>query len=168
MNFGWIKLRWSKWEEAMCCELLLCDEMTIIEFIQIPFLQKSVLNYLKYKLDNINKFNMEKKSHFCTPSTDVCVSWTFIYVLAVRFLNISLRPSSFLLHSWPALLLLQTSNPAVSQQSSRNCIYGLLTSRECFQSLGVSFHFRVSAHVNMVMYTLAICWEGPTASMTSA
>lgn len=45
----------------MCCELLLCDEMTIIEFIQIPFLQKSVLNYLKYKLDNINKFNMEKK-----------------------------------------------------------------------------------------------------------
>lgn len=111
---------------------------------------------------------MKKKINFCTLSTDVCISWTFIYGLAVTLRNIFLRPSCFPLHSCPALLLLQTSNPAVSQQSSRNCVYGLLTSRERFQSLGVSFHFQVSAHIKTVIHALAICWDGPTASMTSA
>lgn len=73
MNLGWTKLRWSKWEGAMCCELLLCNEMTIIEFIQITFLQKSVLNYLSINLTILINLTRKKKHNFSTPSTDVCV-----------------------------------------------------------------------------------------------
>lgn len=77
------------------------------------------------------------------------------------FGNISLRPSSSTVHSWPALLLLQTPNPAVSQHSSEKCVYGLLTSTEWFQSLGVSFHFQVSAQVNTAIRASTICRDSP-------
>lgn len=63
---------------------------------------------------------------------------------------------------------LQTPNPAVSQHSSRKCVYGLLTSRESFPSLVVSFHFQVSAQVNRVIHAPAICRDGHAASMASA
>lgn len=62
-----------------------------------------------------------------------------------------------ILHSWPALLLPQTPNPAVSQHSSRKCVYGLSTSGEAFQSAGASFHFQVSAQVNTAMCARTIC-----------
>lgn len=42
-------------------------------------------------------------------------------------------------------------NPAVSQHSSKKCVYGLLTSGEAFQSAGASFHFQVSVQVNTAM-----------------
>lgn len=87
----------------------------------------------------------------------------------MRFGDISHRPSSSsVVHSWPALLLLQTLNPAVSLHSSKKCVYGLLTSRERFQSLEVSFHFQVSAQVNTAIHALAICRDGHAASRTSA
>lgn len=60
-------------------------------------------------------------------------------------------PATRILHSWPALLLSQTPNPAVSQHSSKKCVYGLLTSGEAFQSAGASFHFQVSVQVNTAM-----------------
>lgn len=50
-------------------------------------------------------------------------------------------------------------NTAVCQHSSEKCVYGLLTSREYFQSPGVSFHFQVSAQVNMAIRASAICQD---------
>ena len=65
-----------------------------------------------------------------------------------------------ILHSWPAPLLSQTPNPAVSQHSSKKCVYGLLTSGEAFQSAGASAHFQVSAQVNTAMRARTICRDG--------
>lgn len=52
-------------------------------------------------------------------------------------------------------------NTAVCQHSSEKCVYGLLTSREYFQSPGVSFHFQVSAQVNTAIRASTICQDSP-------
>lgn len=86
--------------------------------------------------------------------------WIYIYICGsvpgeMRFLEYF--PPTRILHSWPAPLLSQTPNPAVSQHSSKKSVYGLLTCGEAFQSAGVSFHFQVSAQVNTAMRARTIC-----------
>lgn len=86
------------------------------------------------------------------------------------FGNILLRPLLSLLHSWPAVLLFHTPLPAVFLHSSRKCfflffLYGLLTSWEFFQSLGLSFHFQMSAMLTRAIRAPAVCRHGRATSM---
>lgn len=70
-------------------------------------------------------------------------------------------PPALILNSSQLTCAVITPNPAVSQHSSKKCVYGLLTSTEWFQSLGVSFHFQVSAQVNTAIRASTICRDSP-------
>lgn len=152
-----MELMKSAEEATMCFQLFWCDDIDHWGYISVRAHPYSPMNS-SLGIDNIN---MKDK-------TDMCLSWTFLFALVMRFGNFSHRPSSSCVHSWPALLLLQTLNPAVSQHSSEKPVYGLLTSKECFQSVGVSFHFQVSAQVNTAIHVGAICRDGHTAVTPSA
>lgn len=71
------------------------------------------------------------------------VYWHYV----MTFWNISLIPSSPTRPSWVTLLLVQIQ-AQLCLNSSKKCLYGLFTSRERFQSLGVSYYFRVTAPVD--------------------
>lgn len=66
-----------------------------------------------------------------------------------------------------ACTVITPNSVTVRQHSSKKRVNGLLTSGERFPSLGVSFHFQVSAQVNTAIHALAICRGGHAASMTS-
>lgn len=67
-----------------------------------------------------------------------------------------------------ACTVITPNSVTVRQHSSKKRVNGLLTSGERFPSLGVSFHFQVSAQVNTAIHALAICRVGHAASMTGA
>lgn len=105
-------------------------------------------SHQKYTSDRIHKFNKRLQASAGT----LFMLWQWD---SGTFRSSSPHPPQFTaeVHCYHSKLQTQLS------VTSKKCVYGLLTSRDGFQSLGVSFHFQVSAQVNTVIRALTICWD---------
>lgn len=119
-------------------------------------------------LTTLNTFNNAEECR--SPSSDVGLSWTTIYALEIRFWKYFAQalivPSSQLTCS----VIIPHSTPSCLPTQFQEVfflffLYGLLTSWEFFQSLGLSFHFQMSAMLTRAIRAPAVCRHGRATSM---
>lgn len=132
--------RWSTLERAPKCDL--CDDLCIREFIQNTFLMEVT--------KSIHLTGFINLTRGCRPQLE-------LYLCFGSETWGSPHPPQFTAKLYCYHSKLQTQLSVTSEK----CVYGLLTSRDGFQSLGVSFHFQVSAQVNTAIRALTICWDSP-------